>query len=349
MLIVRSVTEADLDQLFELIQKAEYGLTTLRISKSELAARIEQSVFAFSQKSAKPAGQVYVFVMEDLGKGAVVGTCSVYSKVGGFEPNYSYEIETSVHSSKELGVYKEIRILHLHEEHDGPSEIGSLFLSPDYWGEGHGRLLSIARFLFMAEFPERMETETIAEMRGVVDSHGVSPLWSALGAHFFQIDFPKADTMTARSKKFIAELMPEHPIYIPLLPESAQEVIGQVHPNTIPARALLMKEGFRFLDRVDIFDGGPTLHCATKQIRAVRESKRGTVGRIVPRLDRGNEQLISNARLNFRACLGLTQWNADQVTLNEVTALRLNLKLGDSVRCVNLRPTDGGSEEPLLG
>jgi arginine N-succinyltransferase len=342
MLVVRAVQDTDLDQLFELIQKAEYGLTTLNISKEELAARIEQSVFAFSQKLAKPDGQAYVFVMEDLSNGAVVGTSSIYSKIGGFEPNYSYDIETSIHSSEQLQVYKEIKILHLMEEHDGPTEIGSLFLSPDYWGEGHGRLLSIARFLFMAEFPERMETETIAEMRGVVDSQGVSPLWSALGAHFFQIDFPKADTLTATSKKFIAELMPEHPIYIPLLPISAQEVIGEVHPNTEPARALLLKEGFEYRNRVDIFDGGPTLHCQTAEIRAVKESKRGTVAKILPQMTGGAEQLITNAKLNFRACLGPMIWEGDRVSIDEVTALRLNLKLGDKVRAVNLRPSDEG-------
>lgn len=342
MLIVRAVQDSDLDQLFELIQKAEFGLTTLKISKEELEARIERSVFAFSQKSAKPDGQAYVFVMEDLTSGIVVGTSSIYSKIGGFEPNYSYDIETNIHSSEQLNVYKEIKILHLIEEHDGPTEIGSLFLSPDYWGEGHGRLLSIARFLFMAEFPDRMETETIAEMRGVVDSHGVSPLWSALGAHFFQIDFPKADTLTAKSKKFIAELMPEHPIYIPLLPESAQEVIGKVHSNTEPAKAMLLKEGFEYRNRVDIFDGGPTLHCKTAEIRAVRESRRGTVGKIIPQLQVGSEQLICNARLNFRACLAPTIWEDDQVVIDEGTALRLNLKLGDKVRAVNLRPQSDG-------
>ncbi len=339
MLVVRAVRETDLDQLFELIQKAEYGLTTLRISREELAARIEQSVFAFSQKTAKPEGQTYVFVMEDLATGGVVGTSSIYAKIGGFQPNYSYEIETSVHSSEDLGVHKEIQILHLIEDHDGPSEIGSLFLSPDYWGEGHGRLLSMSRFLFMAEFPERMETETIAEMRGVVDPHGVSPLWSALGSNFFQIDFPKADTLTARSKKFIAELMPEHPIYIPLLPYSAQAVIGQVHPNTEPAKAMLVKEGFEFRNRVDIFDGGPTLHCETAQIRAIRESRRGTVGEIVSSIATGVEQLISNASLSFRACLGKTVRNGDQFTIDEITALRLNLKVGDAIRTVDLRPS----------
>ncbi|MGE6459935.1 arginine N-succinyltransferase, partial [Klebsiella quasipneumoniae] len=31
------------------------------------------------------------------------------------------------------------------------------------------------------------------------------------------------------------------PIYISLLPENARQVIGQVHPNTAPARAILEK------------------------------------------------------------------------------------------------------------
>ena len=302
MLIVRRVQEEDLDQLFELIQKSEYGLTTLKVSKEELASRIEKSIFAFSQKSAKPAGQPYVFVMEDLTKGKIVGTCSIYAKVGGFEPLYSYEIKTSIHASKDLGVHKEIEVLHLRAEHDGPSEIGSLFLSPDYWGGGHGRLLSMSRFLFIAEFPERFEDEMIAEMRGVVDRQGVSPLWSALGSHFFQIDFPKAETLTSQSKKFIADLMPKHPIYIPLLPESAQEVIGEVHVNTRPALVVLEKEGFEFRQLVDIFDGGPTLHCKTSEIRAVKTSRSGIVAAIEKKPDDGERQLISNSTDGF-SCL----------------------------------------------
>ena len=92
MLIVRRVQESDLNPLFELIQRSEYGLTTLKISKDELETRIERSMFAFRQKSGKPNGQPYVFVLEDLNNGEIVGTCSIYSKIGGFEPMYSYEI-----------------------------------------------------------------------------------------------------------------------------------------------------------------------------------------------------------------------------------------------------------------
>ena len=246
MLIVRRVHESDLDPLFELIQKSEYGLTTLKISKDELESRIEKSLFAFQQKLGKPNGQPYVFVMEDLAHGKIVGTCSIYSKIGGFEPMYSYQIKESHHNSEELGVFKTINVLHLREEHNGPSEIGSLFLSPDYWGSGHGRLLSLSRFLFIAEFKDRFEKEIVAEMRGIVGKDGKSPLWAAIGSHFFQIDFPKAETLTSQSKKFIADLMPKHPIYIPLLPEDAQKVIGEVHENTLPALKVLEKEGFEF-------------------------------------------------------------------------------------------------------
>lgn len=344
MLVVRRVQESDLDPLFELIQKSEYGLTTLKISKDELESRIEKSLFAFTQKSSKPSGQPYVFVMEDLNSGKIVGTCSIYSKIGGFEPMYSYEIKESVHKSNDLDppVENTMQVLHLREEHNGPTEIGSLFLSPKYWGNGHGRLLSLSRFLFMADFADRFEEEVVAEMRGVVDKDGKSPLWTALGSHFFQIGFPKAETLTSQSKKFIADLMPKHPIYIPLLPEAAREVIGQVHDNTKPALSVLEKEGFEYRNLVDIFDGGPTLHCQMSKINAIIRSKSGTVGAIEKEVAGGQQQLVSNARLDFKTCLGDTSWNKfSKVTIDQVTALRLGLKVGDKIRCVDLRAKKG--------
>jgi arginine N-succinyltransferase len=337
MLIVRSVQENDLDALFELIQKSEYGLTTLKISKEALESRIEKSLFAFKQKNPKPDGQPYVFVMEDLSKGHIVGTCSIYSKVGGFEPLYHYKIEKSIHASEDLDVKKSIDVLHLQAEHDGPTEIGSLFLSPDYWGSGHGRLLSLSRFLFMAEFSERFEKEVIAEMRGVVDGDGRSPLWSALGSYFFQIDFPKAETLSSKSKKFIADLMPRHPIYIPLLPDDAQGVIGKVHRNTRPALSVLEKEGFEFRQYVDIFDGGPTIHCELNNIRAIRESRAGKIVAIAAKNSDEDQQLVSNCRLDYRTCLGTIVWTEDGAELDEKTALRLGLKVSDRVRSVTTR------------
>ncbi len=339
MLVVRSVQEEDLDQLFDLVQRSEIGLTTLSISRDEMESRIEKSIFALKQKSTKPAGQAYVFVMQDLEKDLIVGTTAIYAKVGGFEPFYTYEIRERVHESAELGVCKRVRALHLVEEHDGPSEIGSLFLSPDYWGQGLGRTLSLSRFLFMARFPERFETTTIAEMRGVVSSDGKSPLWSALGSHFFDIDYPKAETMTSKSKKFIADLMPRHPIYIPLLPASAQEVIGKVHQNTRPAMAVLESEGFRFNDHVDIFDGGPTLECRTEEIRTVRVARQGIVKAIADAASDGAQQLISNGSIQYRACRGYIGWSDEGAQINSDVASMLQLGVGDSLMSAPLKPS----------
>lgn len=73
-------------------------------------------------------------------------------------------------------------------------------------------------------------------------------------------------------KAFIAELMPKHPIYTHFLSEEAQAVIGEVHPQTAPARAVLEKEGFRYRHYIDIFDGGPTLECDIDRVRAIRKA-----------------------------------------------------------------------------
>jgi arginine N-succinyltransferase len=337
MQVVRPVRQDDVDQLFTLIGQAEYGLTTLQISRDLLEERVRSSVLSFASPKSKPAGQPYVFVLEDLTNGAIIGTSAIYSKVGGYEPFYSYEIKTSLHESAQLGIRKEIAVLHLKKEHNGPTEIGSLFLNPKFWGAGHGRLLSMARFMFMAEFPQRFDKFTIAEMRGVVNADGRSPVWDAIGSHFFQVEFPKAETLTNESKSIIADLMPEHPIYIPLLPLEAQQAIGKVHLHTEPALAVLLKEGFRDSGMVDIFDGGATVICETKKIRTVRDCLAGKVADIASQVDTP-EQLVSNSSMDFRVCLGHVDWRGAEAILDQVTALRLKVKTGDRIRAVPLRP-----------
>jgi arginine N-succinyltransferase len=333
MLFVRPARVEDVDRLHQLVQEAETGLSTLKISRDLLSERIEESVRVFNSAKARPKGQPYVFVMEDPASGKVVGTSAIYSKVGGFEPFYTYEIKTVVKKSKVLVVEKEIRYLELHTTHDGPTEIGSLFLSRDYQGKGNGRLLSLARFLFIAEFPERFEDDVIAELRGVVDNEGHSPLWDALGSHFFQIDYPRAETQTQENKKFIAELMPRHPIYVPLLPREAQEVLGKVHHKTEPARKLLVEEGFRYIDFVDIFDGGPTYLCRTPEIRSIRDSQVLTVSGIESQVS-GSRWLVSNRSLDFRATLGRLAISGSSAIISEDMAALLNVQVGHSLRAV---------------
>ncbi len=337
MLVVRPAQIDDVQPLFDLIQLSELGLSTLKISMDRLTERVKESIHAFSQPTAMPKGQPYVFVMEDLTHGKIVGTSAIYSKVGGFQPFYSYEIKTEIKESQDLGVRKEIPFLNLYKTHNGPTEIGSLFLSPDYWGSGHGRLLSLSRFLFMANFPERFEDETIAELRGIVHADGNCPLWNALGSHFFQIEYPRAETLTLESKKFIAELLPTHPIYIPLLPKEAQDALGKVHDRTKPALHMLEQEGFQFQNLVDIFDGGPTVQCQTSEIRTIKQSRVCRVASIQKKV-KGRKLLVANCELNFRATLGTVQLDDDDgAVIEEVTALRLNTKVNDRLRLVTIK------------
>ena len=182
-------------------------------------------------------------------------------------------------------------------------------------------------------------------MRGVVDGTGHSPFWEAIGRHFFDIEFPKAETMTTVSKNFIADLMPKHPIYVALLPTSAQETIGKVHPQTEPALAMLKHEGFEQQGLIDIFDGGPVVHAARDSIRSVHESREALIDAIDESLA-GDSMLIANVRdSGFRCVLGPirvpTSQTADDkqspaisVAIDRVTALSLGVKIGDRVRYV---------------
>ncbi len=335
MLVIRPVRESDLGDIIELADLTSFGLTTLPRDEELLEARVHDSVQAFKNISrGKPQGQAYLLVLEETQCQKVIGTSGIVSKVGGFEPFYSYRIETSRHESLTLNIRKELPILHLVTEHDGPSEIGSLFLHPDYRQGGNGRLLSLSRFLMMAEFPKLFDEEVIAEMRGVINEQGQSPFWDAVGKHFFDLEFPKADYLSILNKEFIGDLMPVHPIYLPLLPQSAQDVIGEVHEKTRPARKLLESEGFRYQQMIDIFEAGPILHCPRPLIRAVRESRSERVVEVVEKVVSNDHLLMSNSFEDFRVVQAVADATKEGIKLERETAKALQVEAGDHVRFV---------------
>jgi len=128
-------------------------------------------------------------VMEDADAKKVVGASGIVSKVGGFEPFYAYQIENTLFESPAIGIRKEVPILRLVEEHDGPCEIGSLFLDPSYRGDGNAGCSNSCGSCSSRSIPRPFEADVVSEIRGVVDEQGRSPFWDALGHHFFGIDF----------------------------------------------------------------------------------------------------------------------------------------------------------------
>ncbi|PQO45710.1 arginine N-succinyltransferase [Blastopirellula marina] len=340
-LVVRPVRIEDLEPLNQLAQLTATGLTTLPRDAALMEKRVKQAARTFSQMADDSAQlELFLFVMEEKQSGEIVGVCGIVPKVGGFKPFYAYQLRNDVHESETLQLRYEHPTLYLLREHDGPTEIGSLFLRSDYRGGGNGRVLSLCRFLFMANYPDLFESDVIAEMRGVIDDHGVSPFWEALGHHFFGIDFPNADMLSLYNKEFIEKLMPRHPIYVTLLPPEAQASIGEVHRLTAPARRLLENEGLVWHDLVDIFEAGPILQCKREEIRAVRDSRVDVIAAIEDdpeNLGAFRKCIATTVEMPFLASGGLLYLREEGLVLERSLAETLEVEPGDSVRYVDLR------------
>ena len=349
MLLVRPVQPSDLESLAELVSLTRGAITTLPVDKQLLAKRIRQSQAGFAAEADRPGGELYTFVLEDTARpGHLLGTASILSKTGGFEPFYCYEVREERYQSEVMNVDKVVRSLHLVEDHNGPTEVGGLFLRPGARGGGYGRIVSISRFLFMALRPRAFDDEVIAEIRGVTDELGHSPFWDAVGRHFFGVGFAEADALSFKEKQIIADLMPDHPIYIDMLPRVAREVIGVEHDFARPARRLLESEGFAYRNRVDIFDAGPTLQADFDAIRAIRDSVRAEVSAVVEADDERADMLVSNERMQFRVTPAVVRRGADgTVELSRAAAEVLDVRPGQVVRYVPIRPPEGTQAREL--
>lgn len=341
MMVIRPVEHDDLPALMALAGKTGGGLTSLPADEATLSTRIERALKTWRGELAK-SEQGYVFVLEVVETGEVAGICAIEVAVGLNDPWYNYRVGTLVHASKELNVYNALPTLFLSNDHTGSSELCTLFLDPVWRKEGNGYLLSKSRFMFMAAFRDRFNEKVVAEMRGVIDETGYSPFWESLGKRFFSMEFARADYLCGTGQKaFIAELMPKHPIYTDFLSPEAQAVIGQVHPQTAPARAVLEKEGFRYCNYVDIFDGGPTLECDIDRVRAIRKSRLVEVAEGQPAPGEWPACMVANEQYHqFRAMLIYADPATERLVLSAAQLDALKCHPGDKVRLVRLCAED---------
>jgi arginine N-succinyltransferase len=346
--VIRPIKEDDLAGLMRLLEDSGHGLTSLPKDEKIIRNKILISERSFDHRDGGPNGESYLFVMEELFTGKIVGVSGIISKIGGFEPYYFYRLKEESRHSKMLDVTKDIKTLHFEKIHAGPAEICSLFLSPEFRNSQNGRFLSLSRFLFMAEDRKYFEDQVIAEMRGRVNDDGHSPFWEAVGRKFMDIDFAQADYLTMKSKKFIEELLPDHPILVDVLPSDAQEVVGEVHPHTEPAKHILMQEGFEFSGLVGIFEPGPVLKAQLDEVRAVKESQVLEVGEITS-TEIDSEVLVistSDEDKDFMCCLGhLAILENGKAQISEVTATALKLRFGDKLRFITLKKKEMKQEK----
>jgi arginine N-succinyltransferase len=303
--LVRPARLDDLGGLYRMAKSTGGGFTNLPPDRPTLKARLKRSVESFAREEDVLGDDLFLFVPEDRDTGKLHGTCLIYARIGSEWPFYSYRIGTITQQSKELDRTFRAEMLTLCTDLDGSSEVGGLFLDPEHRSAGIGKLLARSRYLFMQMHRARFADRTIAELRGAHDDAGNSPFWDGLAGRFFGMSFREADDFNAiHGNQFIADLMPKHPIYTAMLPESARAVMGVPHRSGRPAMRMLEKEGFAWENYIDIFDGGPTLTVVTDRIRTICEARNETIVAIGDPGE-GEPHILAHGRLaGFRACAG---------------------------------------------
>ncbi len=344
MLIFRPLNYSDIQGLERLAVVSGGSMTTLPANRDHLSELIGQTQQSLRKEVERGEKESYHFVLEDSDSGEIVGVSGIDATVGIASPFYSYRIDELVHASSELQIHNRIPALNLCQDYTGSSRLCTLFLDSQWRSLSNLHLLSRARMLFMAQFPQRFANRTLAELQGPVDDDNRSPFWECLGKHFFSMDFAKANYLTGiNSKGFVADLMPHYPVYVPLLSEAAQQAIGQPRPDVEDVMCLLEAEGFSYRGYVDIFDAGPTLESRTDDIRSVRDSRLQTISLSSAETDseEGVLALVSNNQLLDYRCL-LTRLDPDHPQLSPRQAELMKVADGDQLRILILDSNELG-------
>lgn len=326
--ILRPARTADINGVMALAIAGGSGLTNLPPDRDTLASRIAASERAITDAEARDGGAAIMLVVEKDSR--IVAISGIFPRVGAEWPFYSYRLTRQANRSLAVGRVKAQTLLNLVNDFDGEAEIGMLFVDPAMRGGGLGTLAARGRYLFMAAHRDWFGRRVMAELRGWQDADGGSPVWEAIGRHFYDMDFQDADRTGALSgNQFIADLGPRYPLYLSLLPAAAQAALGQPHDDGRPAFEMLIAEGFHAGDYVDIFDGGPTVVADIDAVKTAREARQIVM---TGEANGGARSLVAVGRgADFRVARGSVTADGG---VDPALAQALGLQIGDAMLVV---------------
>ena len=318
MTFIRPVERKDSDRIIEFAFKSQLGITSLPKNKEALLEKVEQSIASFKANVDKPGIERYLFALEDIETGNLMGISGIKADTSIDHPLTSYHL---VKESDYFWLIPSIKFSHL-------TEISSLYVDHQFRQKGIGRLLSFSRFLFMADFTSRFHDQVFANMRGVISDNN-SIFWEEVTGRFIKLSFPEVMKRIDNNEIDYKDMTPTHPLCSLFLPQDALDVIGKTHPHTSKALELLEEEGFIFKNIVDMIDGGPILHAKLPKIKTIEKS---SLKKIVSFGEGDTPYLISNRLIDFRALAANIRIIDEGLILPQISAERLNVKLGDHVR-----------------
>ncbi|MBV4459055.1 arginine N-succinyltransferase [Pseudomonas sp. COR58] len=338
MLVLRPVEPTDLPHLQQLARDSLVGVTSLPDDSERLRERIASSCASFDSDTQAQGSENYFFVLEDQEQGRLVGCSEIVATAGCDGPFYSLRNRHFTSASRELNIEHGVPALSLCQDLNGHTLLRGFHIDAALVRSPHSELLSRARLLFIAIHGRRFADAVITEIVGYSDDQQRSPFWDALGKHFFDLPYAEAERLCGlQNRTFLAELMPQYPIYVPMLPQAAQDCIGRVHPDGQEAFDILEREGFETNSYIDLFDAGPTLYARTANIRSIGQSRAVTVRRQAQIDARGHYLVCNDALKGFRAVVAeLDDRPGQPLALTPSLCAALGVTDGDSVRVTAL-------------
>lgn len=343
MLVLRPVELIDLPQLQQLARDSLVGVTSLPDDTEQLRKKILDSSASFEKDVQGPGPENYFFVLENLTTRRLVGCSEILATAGFNEPFYSLRNRHFTSASRELNIEHGVPALSLCHDLTGHTLLRGFHIDKTLERTRLSELLSRARLLFIAAHQARFAEAVITEIVGYSDEQGQSPFWDALGKHFFDLPYVEAERLCGlQSRTFLAELMPQYPIYVPMLPPAAQECIGRIHPDGQEAFDILEREGFETNSYIDLFDGGPTLYARTSNIRSIVQSQTAAVhpGSVIDACGSSlvSNYLVSNDSLKgYRAIVAELDYHAGQpLALSAEMCAALNVTDTSAIRLIAL-------------
>lgn len=338
MLVLRPVELTDLPQLQQLARDSLVGVTSLPDDTERLRLRIIESCASFEKDVEAQGPENYFFVLEDLTVERLVGCSELLATAGCNEPFYSLRNRNFTSASRELNIEHGVPALSLCQDLNGHTLLRGFHIDSPLVRTAFSELLSRARLLFIAAHPQRFADAVITEIVGYSSDEGQSPFWDAVGKHFFDLPYTEAERLCGlETRTFLAELMPQYPIYVPMLPQAAQDCIGRIHPDGQEAFDILEREGFETNSYIDLFDGGPTLYARTSKVLSIAQSQTGTV-QLRSSIDARGRYLVSNDALEgYRAIVvELDVVTGQPVGLSAEMCQALNVTDGSPIRLIAL-------------
>lgn len=332
-MIIRPIRKSDLNEFEKLAHTSSLGITNLPKNRLLLEKKIDDSIRSFSKEIEKPINETYIFVLEDKESKKIIGTSGILSKTAIDYPKFFFQIKSKAltYEPNEIFYLKKISYKNT------PSEIAGLYLHPDERKAGMGKLLSLSRFLFIAAFKYRFEKSFFSEIRGVINSDGTSPFWDGLGRHFFNVTYQELMKLAETDFYTIQQALPNNPIYLPLLKNEVQHVIGKAHEKSHGALKMLQDIGFTFCNEIDLFDGGPRISVKTSKIKPIHSSLVVKVKGTINHEFNHERFLVSNEKLDFRASISPVHFlNKQEVQIPKNLLEDLNIQIGDKIRLIHI-------------